>query len=320
MNSHRPKTQRVINKRFDLHNKQTNHAINKKVEQVSTELKKKAVMGVKIAGEYGLLNVYESKRKDVVTVKAVGEYGFLNKELPPKLGDYDVAIIISSYDRYEKAVGIINQLLAQESRYTFKIILLNDGSTDNRYLDLNNIYPNITLLNNTVNNGKYKYWVSINILLKEVLKYEVKTVLQIDDDYLLCENFLNILLDKFFEIKKLDNRYCAIALHRTHPFIPNQWGLDINWVDGGTLFDNEFIRKIKEIDEISPNIWVYDDSMSSGVWKQVSNRINQYGCLVYRFDFSLVKHMGNDDSKMNKIQRDLSPINTYNFLNDSKNG
>jgi hypothetical protein len=193
---------------------------------------------------------------------------------------------------------------------------LNDGSTDERYLKLTTTHPNIILLNNAENNGKKKYWASINTLFDETLKVRTNVVIQIDDDYILCDNFLNTLLDKYYDLKKLDPNYMAIALHRTHDFIPSQWGLGRNWVDGGTLFDFNFINEIKKINEVSPARWKYDESLSSGVWYQISAKISNSKLLVYRFDYSLVKHDGNYDSKMNKTQRDVSPIRTWNFLND----
>ena len=39
--------------------------------------------------------------------------------------------LISSYNSYNKLIKILNSLTKQETKYSKKIILLNDGSTDN---------------------------------------------------------------------------------------------------------------------------------------------------------------------------------------------
>src|SRR5258708_19356253 len=47
--------------------------------------------------------------------------------------DYHVVILISSYERFEKCSKLIDQFLKQKTQYKFKIILLNNGSTEKDY-------------------------------------------------------------------------------------------------------------------------------------------------------------------------------------------
>src|SRR5690606_17726513 len=46
---------------------------------------------------------------------------------------YDVVICIPSHNRFEKVLRIIDSLYEQKTNHLFKIILLNDGSSDSRY-------------------------------------------------------------------------------------------------------------------------------------------------------------------------------------------
>lgn len=229
---------------------------------------------------------------------------------------YDVVILISSFNRYSKVKELLTQLYTQETKYSFKIVLLNDGSTYHKYKSIKDFFPELEYLENKKNEGKYGYWRSINKLFDFSLKNKSHIILQIDDDYILCNNYLNIIADKFFEIKNLNNKNVAISYHRTHATVPNQWGMR-HWVDGGTLFDYRFINRINfKIDEISSSRWTGNNDLSSGVWNQVSRKLEKNNLQVYNVEFSLVKHNGNEDSKMNKIQRDKSPITTWGFIDD----
>ena len=46
------------------------------------------------------------------------------------------------------------------------------------------------------------------------------------------------------------------------------------------------------------------------------NLLYDYLIQLYNTKYSLVKHNGNEDSKMNKSQRDLSPIHTWGFIDE----
>ena len=231
--------------------------------------------------------------------------------------DYDVIIVVSSFNRYKKVIQLINTFFSQQTKYTFKIILLNDGSTDVNYKSLEH-NEKIEYLENEINGGKMNYWKSITKLFKAASKYKAHCILQIDDDYVVCNNYLNILMDEFFKIKNITNKYVAISYHRTHENVPKQWGL-IHWVDGGTLFDYRFIEYIKfRIDEINLTRWKRNKELSSGVWNQISYKINKLGGYVHKTPRSLVYHNGNYDSKMNKLQRDKSHIKTWGFKDGKK--
>ena len=112
------------------------------------------------------------KRKDPIRyeIKDYGDY------VKPESVDYDALIYISSYDRYEKLEQILNQLFSQETKYTFKVIVMNDGSTDKRYQYLKNKFPEIIYLRNKVNGGKESYWKRVNSIFREVKKYETHEI------------------------------------------------------------------------------------------------------------------------------------------------
>lgn len=258
------------------------------------------------------------KRTEVSLVKPKKDKKFAifsEKYSPINVVDFDAVIIISSYNRYEKVNRLLNQLFTQETSFKIKIIVLNDGSTNDNYNKLVDIYPEIDYIYNEVNNGKEKYWKTITKLFTEASKYMTHVVIQIDDDFILCDKFIDILLKEFFKNKKINNRYVSFYYHS--PNIKDyRWGIR-NWFDGGVAFDSQFLNLIgNKVNSISNNRWNLNKNLSSGVWRQLSSIVDSNGLLTYRFNKSLVKHDGNFDSKMNTEQRKNKPIFTKNYIND----
>ena len=222
--------------------------------------------------------------------------------------DYDAIICIPTYNRYNKVVDILNEIYNQNTKYTFKVIILDDNSTDIRYKKLNFYFDNIIYMKNRVNQGKYLYWKTINTLFKESSKYKFHTLIEIDDDFKLHKNFINNIMDTFFDVKNSNNNYMAFYYHSFKGISDSRWGVK-NWFDGGVAFDYNFLKLINfKLTPIPLSRWSLNENLSSGVWSQLSKKIESSGFLTYKFDHSLVEHIGNEDSKMNKNLRDKNPI------------
>ena len=71
--------------------------------------------------------------------------------------DSEILICISSYNRYPKLVKLLDQFYSQQSAYSYKIIVLNDGSTDTNYGNLVTKYPLLDYYENKKNNGRDLY-------------------------------------------------------------------------------------------------------------------------------------------------------------------
>ena len=224
--------------------------------------------------------------------------------------DYDAIVIISSYNRYSKVNRLLSQLFEQQTKYTFKVVLLNDGSDDKHYLTLSKRHPELIYFENNINLGKKLYWESMTKLFQKASEYTSHAIIQIDDDFIICNNFIDKLMDEYFKSKEQDNKNVAIYHH-----IPK--GLkellkNVIRIDGGTLFDPEFLKLIEY------NVPSVSSSISSGVWVYLTKKIKEYQLNTYKLNFSLSKHDGNDDSKMNWDERINSPIFTEDFI-DLKN-
>jgi hypothetical protein len=232
--------------------------------------------------------------------------------------DFDVAICISSFNRYDKVSKLVKQFFEQETRYTFKVFFMNDGSTQKKwqYTELKNKYPELIYLKNEKNGGKVDYWKTITNLWSSVKKYETHALCQIDDDFVLCYNFLDTIMDKFFEKKYEDNGYVAFQYHiyefRTgnSKYRNKSNPINLQSLDGGVLYD---IRFMEHIDYSIGQTYLDSNLDSSRVWTIVSDKLRLYGGKVYRFDKSLARHDGNEDSKLNPKIRKVMKMVTLNF-------
>ena len=232
--------------------------------------------------------------------------------------DFDVAICISSYDRYTKVKKMLEQIYSQKSEYTYKVFFINDGSKAKSYNKFKKMFPEIIYLENVVNGGKIGYWKTITKLWLNVKDYKTHALCQIDDDFILCNNFLNILMDKFFEMKKIDNGYIGFHYH-IYSFngikstkIDNWW-YDINnqQLDGGVLYD---IMLVERMNYSIGQTNVTSQLDASNVWVNTTNALKSAGGKVYRFKESLAYHNGNEDSKLNPTVRKKKKMITKNFL------
>lgn len=242
------------------------------------------------------------------------DYGTYNKKIRV---DFDVVFCVSSFNRYEKIKRILEQIFSQETKYTFKFILMNDGSTDKRYEDLKYIFPDILYLKNSIAGGKVNYWKTINIIWQKAKEFNTYGIIQLDDDFILCNNFLNILLDTFFKVKEKNNNYMVFGFHiygfnKNEPIHPHWFDENERMIDGGMLIDIQFMEMIDyKFDKIENRVTL---RTSSFTWVRLKERIIEFGVRVYRFKNSLVWHTGNEDSKLHPNVRKGKRVYTKNFI------
>lgn len=235
--------------------------------------------------------------------------------------EFDIVFCVSSYNRLKKMERILNQLFTQKTKYRFKFILMNDGSTEKRYAGLKHKYPEIIYMKNRDSGGKVNYWKTINAMWHEAEKFSTYGIVQLDDDFILCDNFLDTLLDKFFEIKEESNDYMIFHFHlynfdKDKPLEPFWFDENEIFVDGGMLLDVQFLEKMDyELDEIADRV---TPKTSSFVWVRLKERLLEFRMKIYRHRNSLVWHDGNDDSKLHPNIRSKKRVYTKNYIDEEK--
>jgi len=230
--------------------------------------------------------------------------------------DYDVVICIPSHERYEKIKRLIAQFYEQPTKYTFKIILLNDGSKSQWYDKLPEQFPEIIYLKNEKANGKNLHWYCYSQMWEHIKDIECHTVLQTDDDFILSDNFLDTIVDLFFNVKEKNSRVLAIT---PHLWSGEEISEDEKWwhndyynklkgnykilVDGIALIDDAVIKKMNYEMQPVERKKIEVKGGSAFAWSQVGEEIKKMGGTVYRTENSLVFHDGNDDSKLHGEHR-----------------
>jgi hypothetical protein len=229
--------------------------------------------------------------------------------------DYDVVICIPSYDRYEKVRRLISQFYSQPTKYTFKIILLNDGSSDLAYDTLNKEFPEIVYLKNKTPNGKMRHWHCYSQLWENLKGLEFHTTLQMDDDFILSDGFLNTIVDFFYYLKDGNENIKAVAPHlwstnkncNTEPW----WTQYNTFVDGIALIERAVLEFMSyQMTPVDP-VKVSVDGSSALAWAQVGSAIKKMNGIVYRTANSLVYHDGNNDSKLHPNHRNMEGGKVY---------
>lgn len=214
--------------------------------------------------------------------------------------DYDIVIAIPSFNRYDKIVRLLKQFYNQKTKYSFKIILLNDGSTDDRYDKIINNFPDIIYLKNDKPNGKAMHWYCYNQMWAHLIKYKCHAVLQMDDDFILSDLFLDNIIDLFFNKKEENGNIMAIAPHlwSFKKVCEEGWWRRNDFVDGIALIDIDVIEQMNYVLKPVNSVEVMKSGATVRVWSQISEGIIKNKCIIYRTDKSLVYHDGNDDSKL----------------------
>jgi len=285
-----------------------NNIIKNVVQQVNIDK-------LKVETTLSKRDIRSQNRTGLVTTNSSSVIGNFFNENYNKITEveYDIIICISSYNRYNKLLLMLNQLYKQSTKYRFKIILNNDGSTDNNYKSLPTIFPSLEITGSEINNGKTLYYKTISNMWGHASKYISHGICHLDDDFILCSNFIDSVMNIFFEKKFDNNKTVSIYFHKTSK--ENNNDIDLYRVDGGVLFDNNFIRLL-EYKLNPPNHRFTINGISSGVWRIISNHIKINGLNSHRTNISLIKHDGNEDSKMHYKHRIESPIYTYDFKDD----
>lgn len=235
--------------------------------------------------------------------------------------DYETIICISSYNRFDKVDKLLSMFYDQISKYSYKILLLDDCSSDERYKSLVDKYPNLLYRKNQKNNGRKLYWYTVTQLWQWAKEYKTNTLLMIDDDFVLGNNFLDTLIDFYYYIKQDNNNVIGIAPH-LHSYALNvqqmEWWYNTFSVDGVGLFDRNFIESFDYRLEIVTDEELNAQAHAHG-WSQIQKKIQRDNKMVYKTKYSLVYHDGNDESRLGSNNIKKSKAYTYFFKADGVN-
>lgn len=233
----------------------------------------------------------------------------LPQRLPNEANDveYDAVLIMATFKRNELLARTLCQLRNEETRFHVKILVLNDGNPPVDMVPIMRENPHVVFLHNRTNHGKWRYWKTVTRLLQEASRFRYRYLIQMDDDFEPVENFFDTI------IGYLDGAEPDTILKYVTTENSADWGVD-HWVDGGTAYPRAFWDCVgHRIDRIPLRRWLIRPSLSSGVWRQVTDKLNALGYEVEFLRNSMADHLGYRDSVMNKAVRRKKEMKTLNF-------
>jgi hypothetical protein len=202
---------------------------------------------------------------------------------------------------------LLKQIEEQCEGKTYKIVVVDDHSTDHRYNNLSFDFNNVKHIRNSKNQGIKNFNITISKLLKESeqINYDVSVFLA--DDLQLSENFIKYLDASFHE-----HNLKALNLFLFKKEIYTNWGC-VDWVDGAFAIKKEYFDLVNYT---LPNPNKNNTLESSGLWRIFTARLEVLEIDVYMPKHSLVKHLGHTLSVMHPEQRKTNPIDVFSFIDD----
>lgn len=221
-----------------------------------------------------------------------------SQESIPNSVEVKFLYMIPSYNRFEKLREIIDKISSFKNSL---VIVINDGSNDERYRELKN-EKKVLYIENEKNYGKVGFWKTIDKLLKESKKIKFEFGILMSDDLKFVDNFE-------IKISKYKSKKYILSLSRQNDVVTN-WGFK-NWIDGVFCAPYRFYEDLQfEIHETN----IIDEKSSSGVGQQMTKRLNDLGWTVEYYN-SLLVHNDEGRSVMHPIHRKNEPLVTKN-IND----
>jgi hypothetical protein len=225
-----------------------------------------------------------------------------------------ITIISAYYSRPKEMMRVLKALrTAAVKKYNITHYIIDDLSP--KHLSLESLNVGAVEKDNYIiepfctkeNNGRLKYWITINAIMAEAKEKRADYVMFLPDDRLPCKRFFN----RVFELYKTlpDNAMLNLDIdYARESMIPNQQ------LDGACIIPKNNMDNMNwEIEEVRP------PTASSGVWRIMSaNLLNANPTAdVFYPTHSFLKHLCPKESQLNDGYRRTHPIVTKNFIDET---
>jgi glycosyltransferase involved in cell wall biosynthesis len=229
-----------------------------------------------------------------------------NPELQVFPGKKNIAVLITTCKRPFSLHKLITKLNEEKDIYDISFFIFDDSKAGN---------------------GKKKFWKTINDLWQQIKAKQYDYYLHIQDDALPEDHFVarairmweniedknKIVLNLFLDGSRLGKTCWTGQWPQLHSFKGTRYLLT-QWVDMFSFIcEKAFFEKLDwKIEPISDERWSLNPELSSGVGRQISNRLCQSGWNLYQLTESLSEHIG-DVSIMNPKVRIREPMKSVNL-------
>ncbi len=230
----------------------------------------------------------------------IGTSAAENKLLTP---EYDLQIIVPAYNVERYIDACMESILFQKTKYTFKIMLVDDGSTDNtpKLCDKYANDPRVTVIHQE--NGGLS--AARNTGLKNIFG---KYIMFVDSDDTLCNGAIDALMKSAFELD------CDIVEGGVYEFNDKKSGIYFRHNETSELIDPLLalhghacfkVFKASLFEKIRfPNGYWFEDTIISFLIYPSCKKAYAIKDMIYNYRM-------NPDSISNNSQKNLKSIDTY---------
>lgn len=227
-----------------------------------------------------------------------------------------IVVGIPTFNRHGYLQKLVSQLDKAAGNFDVELIIRDDGSFPPVSLDnFDCMFIKKIHLTSSVNQGKKRYWVTVNSLLEQMGAAPADYYFYLSDDIEVGENFFEQAV-KYWEMiedeKKISLNFlndgreeCWTKFKRVKVNFAELECYKAQWLDMLMMFDAEFLKY--RVNEVPLSRWKNNPNISSGVGAQLSTRFHEAGYSMYQLKDSLIFH-GDHESKMNPEERMLNPL------------
>jgi len=234
-----------------------------------------------------------------------------------------IIVFITTYERPEMLLNLLKEIKKQGKNFQIKLLINNDCSSANYakvIAYLKRYFKDFYYYEDNIHRGKAYYYHIIHEFYQLVRSESFDYFIQIPDDIQLVDRFFDRAIQKFDSIRD-EKKACLNILNDygrnghavwvpvdpkkiqfdSYTFILSGW-VDMAYICGRKYF--EFLDfKINVVDKN----WSGKPGRSSGVGKQISERLFAAGASIYQVSHSLLIH-GLHESVMHPHERKKHPL------------
>jgi len=247
----------------------------------------------------------KSKLKKPLAPKPI-EVRTLFNNLKSEIKDYDICIVITTYDRSEMLEDLIKDIIRDKDGFNILVSIFDDASS--KSLDVSKFGDELDIIyfKYKQNHGKRRFWELITNTMEFCKNINSKYFIYLQDDNRLINDFFNRAIKIFESIE--DETKIALNLLKINNLKEGSYSSWSNYraiKPSENLFKSQvlepmFISTKKLLEELDYNIQPQtpNPKKSSGVGRNMSYRLHKKGLSMFHPKKTLVNH-GNHPSKMN---------------------
>lgn len=222
----------------------------------------------------------------------------------------EVYIIIINWNNSQLTLEAISSIKKYTS-YDYKIILVDNGSTDSSLKDFIGLPPNVKLIINDINLG---FGSGCNIGIRYAIKSDAKYVLLLNNDAKLKSNIIKFFIDKYSNNKNIGAIAGTIVDVKNSNYLHSGYYLNPLTLSSYPVVDTEILNSkkfawitaavvfiptsvFKEVGLFDENYFMYWEDFD------LIYRIKQAGYILEVSTDALVEHTAGTSSDSNKLLR-----------------